>query len=205
MNPCTPNNVEVVETFSTVPKILDTGLNSPGETEDLKSQTPVEDFDLEDENHIIVSYCPPSGNEDMINPALDESVASSQVVYIDIQSMYQPQANSEDEPENNLFDGAGYKPQMQLVINTVNTDNATPAEDPFSAGYRPQGNPNSWVAESADSPTSVGSNNENASFGSPCSISSRHFLIPPVDDKDPLKPTHVGWTISSLFQNKQED
>ncbi|KAM4808353.1 leukemia inhibitory factor receptor [Rhinophrynus dorsalis] len=205
MNPCTPNNVEVVETFSTVPKILDTGLNSPV-PEDPSSQFP--DDDTEDENHVVVSYCPSSANEDTSNVALDESTASSQVVYIDIQSMYQPQSNSEEEPESKILDSAGgYKPQMQLQINSVKTDSLTPAEDNFdaSAGYRPQENPNTWAVDSADSPTSLGSNSENASFGSPCSITSRHFLIPPVDDKDSLKPTHVGWSLSSIFQNKQEE
>ncbi|OCU02587.1 leukemia inhibitory factor receptor [Xenopus laevis] len=204
MNPCTPNNVEVVETFSTVPKILDTELHSPV-TEDPNGQTPEEDFDTEDENHVVVSYCPPSSNEETGNPALDESAASSQVVYIDIQSMYQPQANSEEEPDGNFMDSAGYKPQMQLAINTVNMEQQPHVEEAFAAGYRPQENPSTWAVASADSPTSLGSNSENASFGSPCSITSRHFLIPPVDDKDNLKPTHVGWSLSSLFQNKQED
>ncbi|KAE8636455.1 hypothetical protein XENTR_v10003002 [Xenopus tropicalis] len=204
MNPCTPNNVEVVETFSTVPKILDTELHSPV-TEDPNGQTPEEDFDTEDENHVVVSYCPPSTNEDTGNLASDESASSSQVVYIDIQSMYQPQANSEEEPDGNCIDSAGYKPQMQLAINTVNMEQQPLAEEGFAAGYRPQENPSTWAVGSADSPTSLGSNSENASFGSPCSITSRHFLIPPVDDKDNLKPTHVGWSLSSLFQNKQEE
>ncbi|OCT98777.1 leukemia inhibitory factor receptor [Xenopus laevis] len=202
MNPCTPNNVEVVETFfSTVPKILDTELHSPV-TEDPNYETPEED--TEDENHVVVSYCPPSANEDTGNPALDESAASSQVLYIDIQSMNQPQANSEEELGGNFKDSAGYKPQMQLAINTVNMELQPPTEEDFAAGYRPQENPSTSVVGSTDSPTSLGSNSENASFGSPCSITSRHFLIPPVDDIDNLKPTPVGWSLS-LFQNKQED
>ncbi|KAM4707178.1 leukemia inhibitory factor receptor [Discoglossus pictus] len=198
MNHCTPNNVEVVETLSTVPKILDTELHSPA-TED--------GLDTEDENHVVVSYCPPSANEDTSNQALDGSAVSSQVTYVDIQSMYQPQANSEEEPENDFLDRAGYKPQMQLPITTVNMENHTPAEEDLAtaAGYRPQENPNAWAADSPGSSPSVESNSENASFGSPCSITSRHFLIPPVDDKDSLKPTHIGWSLTSLFQNKQDE
>ncbi|XP_063310060.1 leukemia inhibitory factor receptor [Pelobates fuscus] len=200
MNPCTPNNVEVVQT---IPKVLDTELNSPI-TDDL-IKLPEDGLETTD-NHVVVSYCPPATNEDTSHAELDHSGVSSQVVYIDVQSMYQPQGNSEEELENDL-DTAGYKPQMHLAINTVNMDSCVSSEDTLAeaSGYRPQGNPQTWAAESPGSPSSLESNIDNASFGSPCSVNSRHFLIPPVDDKDSLKPTHVGWSISSLFQNKQDD
>ncbi|KAM8962144.1 leukemia inhibitory factor receptor [Pelodytes ibericus] len=200
MNPCTPNNVEIVQTF---PKVLDTELNSPITGDLIK--LPEDGLDT-DENHTVVSYCPPANNEDTSNAELDQSGLSSQVVYIDIQSMYQPQANSEEEPENDL-DSAGYKPQMHLAVNTVIVDTHASTEEATAeaSGYRPQENPESWAVDSPGSPTSLESNNDNASFGSPCSVNSRHFLIPPVDDKDSLKPAHVGWSISSLFQNKQGD
>uniref|UniRef100_A0A8C5LL27 LIF receptor subunit alpha n=1 Tax=Leptobrachium leishanense TaxID=445787 RepID=A0A8C5LL27_9ANUR len=197
MNPCTPNNVEVVQT---VPKVLDTEINSPS-TEDL-IKLPEDGLDT-DENHVVISYCPPAVSEDAV---LDQSGVSSQVVYIDVQSMYQPQGNAEEQPDDDL-DGAGYKPQMHLAINAVK-DSQAPAEDNIAeevSGYRPQENPETWAGESPGSPSSLESNMDNASFGSPCSVNSRHFLIPPVDDKDSLKPTHVGWSISSLFQNKQDD
>ncbi|KAM5193915.1 leukemia inhibitory factor receptor [Mantella aurantiaca] len=202
MNPCTPNNVEVVESFYTVPKILDTELNSPLSE---SGQLPEDGSEAPDDDHIVVSYCQPTSHGDTSNPVLDESATPSQVVYIDIQSMYQPQANSEEERESDFLDSSGYKPQMQLPVSSVTMDSQAPAEDTLveSAGYRPQGHPNNWAMDSPGSPTSVGS--ENASFGSPCSVNSRHFLIPPVDNKDSLKPTHIGWSISSLFQNKQED
>ncbi|KAM4053372.1 leukemia inhibitory factor receptor isoform 1-T1 [Anomaloglossus baeobatrachus] len=198
MNRCTPSSVEVVEPF---PKILDTELNSPlsdsGQTPDDCSGTP-------DDNHSGVIYSQPTIHGDTSNPILDGS-ASPSVVYIDVQSMYQPQAGSEEELDVDVADGAGYKPQMQLPITTVNVDHQMPTEDDMaeSSGYRPQGHPNTWAGDSPGSPTSMGS--ENASFGSPCSVNSRHFLIPPVDNKDSLKPAHAGWSISSLFQNKQEE
>lgn len=203
MNTCTPNNVEVVESFYTVPKILDTELNSPmsesGQLSADGSAVP------DDDDHIVVSYCQPTSHGDTSNSVLDESATPSQVVYIDVQSMYQPQANSEDDVETDILDSSGYKPQMQLPISSLTMDIEVPAEDTFveSSGYRPQGHPNTWAVDSPGSPTSVGS--ENASFGSPSSVNSRHFLIPPVDNKDSLKPTHIGWSISSLFQNKQDD
>lgn len=202
MNPCTPNSVEVVESFYTVPKILDTELNSPMSE---SGQLPEDGSEAPDDDHIVVSYCQPTVHGDTSNPVLDESATPSQVVYIDVQSMYQPQANSEEDLESDFLDSSGYKPQMQLPISSVTMDNQSPAEDTLveSAGYRPQGHPNNWAADSPGSPTSLGS--ENASFGSPCSVNSRHFLIPPVDNTDSLKPTHIGWSISSLFQNKQDD
>ncbi|XP_069819192.1 leukemia inhibitory factor receptor [Dendropsophus ebraccatus] len=198
MNRCTPSSVEVVEPF---PKILDTELNSP-----LSDCGPFPEDGAEtlEDNHASIIYTQPASHEDTSNPVLDGS-ASPSVVYIDVQSMYQPQGNSEDEPDGDFADGAGYKPQMQLPISSVNMDNQESMEDDMvaSSGYRPQGHPNTWATDSPGSPTSMGS--ENASFGSPCSVNSRHFLIPPVDNKDSLKPTHIGWSISSLFQNKQED
>ncbi|XP_018420101.1 PREDICTED: leukemia inhibitory factor receptor [Nanorana parkeri] len=202
MNPCTPNSVEVVESFYTVPKILDTELNSPMSE---SGQLPEDGSEAPDDDHIVVSYCQPTSHGDISNPVLDESATPSQVVYIDVQSMYQPQVNSEEEPESDFLDSSGYKPQMQLPISSVTMDSHEPAEDTLveCAGYRPQGHPNTWAVDSPGSPTSIGS--ENASFGSPCSVNSRHFLIPPVDNKDSLKPTHIGWSISSLFQNKQDD
>ncbi|KAM9331015.1 leukemia inhibitory factor receptor [Gastrophryne carolinensis] len=202
MNPCTPNSVEVVESFYTVPKILDTELNSPV-SED--GQLPEDGSEAPSDNHVVVSYCQPTAHEDTSNPMVDGSATPSQVVYIDVQSMYQPQANSEEEAESDCLDGGGYKPQMQLPINSVTMDNQAPAGDALAEfiGYRPQGHANGWAADSPGSPTSMGS--ENASFGSPCSTNSRHFLIPPVDNKEPLKPSHAGWSISSLFQNKQEE
>ncbi|XP_053304087.1 leukemia inhibitory factor receptor [Spea bombifrons] len=195
MNPCTPNNVEVLQT---VPKVLDTELNSPSTVDLIKLP---EDGLETDESHTVISYCPSATNEDTSGVLVDGSGTSSQVVYIDVQSMYQPQANPEDDVENGL-DNGGYKPQMQLTINTVKMDSHEPAADllPEAAGYRPQENLASWPADSPGSPTSM----ENASFGSPCSVNSRHFLIPPVDDKDSLKLTHAGWSITSLFHNKQE-
>ncbi|XP_072272716.1 leukemia inhibitory factor receptor-like [Pyxicephalus adspersus] len=202
MNPCTPNSVEVVESFYTVPKILDTELSSPMSE---SGQLPEDGSEVPNDDHIVVSYCQPTSHGDTSSSVLDESATPSQVVYIDVQSMYQPQANSEDDLESDFLDNGGYKPQMQLPINSVTMDNQVPAEDLLveSAGYRPQGPPTTWAVDSPGSPTSMGS--ENASFGSPCSVNSRHFLIPPVDNKDSLKPTHIGWSISSLFQNKQDD
>ncbi|KAG8543225.1 hypothetical protein GDO81_025180 [Engystomops pustulosus] len=194
MNRCTPSSVEVVEPF---PKILDTELNSP-----LSDSGQIPEDGSEEDNPAGIIYTQPATHDDTSNPVLDGS-ASPSVVYIDVQSMYQPQANSEEEPDIDF--AGGYKPQMQLPINSVNMDNQASTEDEVAAssGYRPQENPNTWAGDSPGSPTSMGS--ENASFGSPCSVNSRHFLIPPVDTKDSLKPTHVGWSISSLFQTKQEE
>ncbi|XP_069483256.1 leukemia inhibitory factor receptor [Ambystoma mexicanum] len=208
MNPCTPNNVEVVETLSTVPKIVDTELISPiGGSEELGDHLIDEDSDTETENHIVVSYCPPIIEEEISNPALGDCAEASQIIYLDIQSMYQPQTKANEEADIDLEDMAGYKPQMQLPITTVNLGGQLPAEDVSdqTAGYKPQANVNNWNADSPSSPTSAASYGENASFGSPCSINSRHFLIPPEDEKDLLKPTHAGWSFSSLFQNKTDE
>ncbi|XP_056402166.1 leukemia inhibitory factor receptor isoform X2 [Hyla sarda] len=196
MNRCTPSSVEVVEPF---PKILDTELNSPMSN---GGPFPEDGSETLEDNHAGIIYTQPASSEDTSNSALEGS-ASPSVVYIDVQSMYQPQANSEDEPDVEFAEGAGYKPQMQLPINTVNVDHQVDENQvAASSGYRPQGHPNTWALDSPGSPTSMES--ENASFGSPCSVNSRHFLIPPVDDKDSLKPAHAGWSISSLFQNKQD-
>lgn len=176
-------------------------MNSPM-TED--GQLP-EDGSEGQNDHTVISYCQPTVHEDSSNPVVEGSATPSQVVYIDVQSMYQPQANSEEEPETDIVDGGGYKPQMQLPIKSGSLDNQTSSEDALAefVGYRPQGQANGWAADSPESPSSLES--ENASFGSPCSTNSRHFLIPAVDTKEPLKPTHAGWSISSLFQNKQDD
>ncbi|XP_030048912.1 leukemia inhibitory factor receptor isoform X3 [Microcaecilia unicolor] len=208
MNPCTPNSVEVVENLSTVPKVMDTDLMSPiGESEDLGTHVPEYNSDMESENHVVISYCPPIMDEEVSNPTTDEAVGSSKVVYLNIQSIYQPQAKSEEETENEFVDKAGYKPQMQLSINTVKADNHITTEDELEqcAGYRPQANVNTWNVESPCSASSTDTNSENASFGSPCSINSRHFLIPPEEDQDTLKPTHVGWSFTSLFHSKSDD
>ncbi|PKU28297.1 hypothetical protein llap_21399 [Limosa lapponica baueri] len=99
MNPCTPKSVEVVETQSAAPKIEDTERMSLAVPEDVS--------DSETENHVVVSYCPPVFEEEISNPPMDEPVGSSQVVYIDIQSMYQPQIKPEEEPEIDLVTTAG--------------------------------------------------------------------------------------------------
>lgn len=116
MNPCTPNNVEVLETRSIVPKIEDTEIISPV-AEHLEDSS-----DAEPENHVVVSYCPPVIEEEIANPGLDEGGGTSQVIYIDIQSMYQPQAKPEEEQENDAVGGAGYKPQMHLPVTSTVED-----------------------------------------------------------------------------------
>ncbi|XP_058164039.1 leukemia inhibitory factor receptor isoform X2 [Dasypus novemcinctus] len=198
MNPCTPNSVEVLETQSAVPKIEDTEIISP------VAECPEESSDAEPENHVVVSYCPPIIEEEITNPVVDEAGGTSQVIYIDIQSMYQPQAKPEDDQENDSVGGAGYKPQMHLSIPPTVED--ITAEDDFdkTAGYRPQANVNTWNLVSPDSPRSTDSNSEIVSFGSPCSINSRQFLIPPKDEDSP-KSTGGGWSFTNLFQNKPND
>uniref|UniRef100_A0A8D0L5J1 Leukemia inhibitory factor receptor n=1 Tax=Sphenodon punctatus TaxID=8508 RepID=A0A8D0L5J1_SPHPU len=203
MNPCTPNSVEVLETQLSFPKIEDTEIMSPAADE-----LPEDGSDIETENHVVVSYCPPIIEEEEIsNPPLDEPVGSSQVVYIDIQSMYQPQVKPEEEPEVDCVSSAGYKPQMQLPVSALKIENqSTAAEDlDKTAGYRPQANTQAWNLDSPDSPGSITSNNENGSFGSPCSINSRQFLIPPKDDEDSPKPNNIGWSFTNFFQNKPND
>ncbi|XP_065406094.1 leukemia inhibitory factor receptor isoform X2 [Chrysemys picta bellii] len=203
MNPCTPNCVEVVETQSTVLKIEDTEIISPV----ADSELPEDGSDPETGSHVVVSYCPPIIEEEISSPPIDEPVGSSQVIYIDIQSMYQPQVNPEEEPEINFVTTAGYKPQMQLPINAMKMESHSPTEEDLdkTVGYRPQANTNVWKLDSPDSPISIQSNNENGSFGSPCSINSRQFLIPPKDYED--SPTHnnTGWSFTNFFQNKPND
>ncbi|KAK2497420.1 hypothetical protein MC885_008773 [Smutsia gigantea] len=180
MNPCTPNNVEVLETRSTVPKIEDTEIISP------VAERPEDSSDAEPENHVVVSYCPPVIEEEIPNLGVDEAGGASQVIYIDIQSMYQPQAKPEEEQEIDPIEGAGYKPQMHLPITSTVED--LPADDDDldkTAGYRPQANVNTWNLVTPDSPRSTDSNSEIVSFGSPCSINSRQFLIPPKDEDSP--------------------
>uniref|UniRef100_A0A8C5TN57 Leukemia inhibitory factor receptor n=1 Tax=Malurus cyaneus samueli TaxID=2593467 RepID=A0A8C5TN57_9PASS len=203
MNPCTPNSVEVVETQSTAPKIEDTEMMSPA----AETTVPEDGSDSEMENHVVVSYCPPIIEEEISNPPMDEPGGSSQVVYIDIQSMYQPQIKQEEEPEIDLVTTAGYKPQMQLSISALKVEGHSPVEEELdkTAGYRPQANTNAWNMGTPDSPGSVESNNENASFGSPCSINSRQFLLPPKDDEDSPKPINTGWSFTHFFQNKPND
>lgn len=203
MNPCTPNSVEVVEARSAAPKIEDTEMMSPA----ADTTVPEDGSDSETENHVVVSYCPPIIEEEISNPPMDEPVGSSQVVYIDIQSMYQPQIKPEEEPEIDLVTTAGYKPQMQLPISALKIESHSPAEKELdkTAGYRPQANINAWNMDTPDSPGSAESNNENASFGSPCSINSRQFLLPPKDDEDSPKPSNIGWSFTHFFQNKPND
>ncbi|KAM9591458.1 LOW QUALITY PROTEIN: leukemia inhibitory factor receptor-like [Morphnus guianensis] len=203
MTPCIPNSVEVVETRSVAPKIEDTEIMSPA-----ADTTVLEDgSDSEIENHVVVSYCPPIIEEEISNPPMDELLGSSQVVYIDIQSMYQPQIKPEEEPEIDLVTTAGYKPQMQLPISALKRESCSPAEEELdkTAGYRPQANTNAWNVDTPDSPGSVESKNENASFGSPCSINSRQFLLPPKNHEDSPKPSNIGWAFTHFFQNKPND
>lgn len=198
MNPCTPNNVEVLETRSAVPKIEDTEIISP------VAERLEESSDAEPENHVVVSYCPPVIEEEIGNPGVDEAGGASQVVYIDVQSMYQPQAKPEEEPESDPVVGAGYKPQMHLPITSTVEDLAADDDLDKIAAYRPQANVNTWNLVSPDSPRSTDSNSEIVSFGSPCSINSRQFLIPPKDEDSP-KSSGGGWSFTNFFQNKPND
>ncbi|XP_035147537.2 leukemia inhibitory factor receptor isoform X1 [Callithrix jacchus] len=198
MNPCTPNNVEVLETRSAFPKIEDTEIISP------VAERPEDRSDAEPENHVVVSYCPPIIEEEIPNPAADEAGGAAQVIYIDVQSMYQPQAKPEEEQENNPVGGAGYKPQMHLPINSTVEDIAAEEDLDKTVGYRPQANVNTWNLVSPDSPRSIDSNSEIVSFGSPCSINSRQFLIPPKDEDSP-KSNGGGWSFTNFFQNKSND
>ncbi|KAM5264905.1 leukemia inhibitory factor receptor [Ctenodactylus gundi] len=198
MNPCTPNNIEVLETRSTLPKIEDTEIISP------VAERPEDNSDAEPENHVIVSYCPPIIEEEISNAVGDEAGGTSQVIYIDVQSMSQPQAKSEEDQENDLIVGAGYKPQMRLPISCAVEETAAEDDVDKTAGYRPQANVNTWKLVSPDSPGSTDSNSEIVSFGSPCSINSRQFLIPPKDEDSP-KSNGGGWSFSNFFQNKPND
>ncbi|KAL4683348.1 hypothetical protein H8959_021042 [Pygathrix nigripes] len=198
MNPCTPNNVEVLETRSAFPKIEDTEIISP------IAERPEDRSDAEPENHVVVSYCPPIIEEEIPNPAADEAGGTAQVIYIDVQSMYQPQAKPEEEQENDPVGGAGYKPQMHLLINSTMEDIAAEEDLEKTVGYRPQANVNTWNLVSPDSPRSIDSNSEIVSFGSPCSINSRQFLIPPKDEDSP-ESNGGGWSFTNFFQNKPND
>ncbi|XP_009206575.2 leukemia inhibitory factor receptor isoform X2 [Papio anubis] len=198
MNPCTPNNVEVLETRSAFPKIEDTEIISP------VAERPEDRSDAEPENHVVVSYCPPIIEEEIPNPAADEAGGTAQVIYIDVQSMYQPQAKPEEEQENDPVGGAGYKPQMHLPVNSTVEDIAAEEDLEKTVGYRPQANVNTWNLVSPDSPRSIDSNSEIVSFGSPCSINSRQFLIPPKDEDSP-KSNGGGWSFTNFFQNKPND
>lgn len=198
MNPCTPNHVEVLESRSIPPKIEDTEITSP------VSERPGESSETDPENQAAVSYCPPIIEEEITNPAADEAGGASQVVYIDVQSMYQPQAKAEDEQDADPVMVAGYKPQMRLPINPAAEDTTAEDEADKTAGYRPQANVNTWNLVSPDSPRSTDSNSEVVSFGSPCSINSRQFLIPPKDEDSP-KSNGGGWSFTNFFQNKPND
>ncbi|XP_008114296.2 leukemia inhibitory factor receptor isoform X1 [Anolis carolinensis] len=198
MNPCTPNNIEVVETQSSCLKIEEAVIKSP-----VTEELPEDGFDSESESHIVVSYCPSIIEEELSNPPTDGSVGSSQVVYIDIQTMYPSSDKMKEDLEIDCVASAGYKPQMQLPKNTEETSSAE--EDlEKAAGYRPQVNAPSWNTDCPDSPVSVESNNENVSFGSPCSINSRQFLIPPKDEDSP-EVINTGWSFSNFFHNKPND
>ncbi|XP_042546453.1 leukemia inhibitory factor receptor isoform X1 [Dipodomys spectabilis] len=197
MNPCTPNNVEVLETRA-APKIEDTEIISP------VAERPEEGCNTEPENHVVVSYCPPIIEEEIPNPVVDEAGGTSQVIYIDVQSMYQPQAKPEEEQDIDPVVGPGYKPQMRLPINSTLEETAAEDDIDKTAGYRPQANVNTWNLVSPDSPRSTDSNSEVVSFGSPCSINSRQFLIPPKDEDSP-KSNGAGWSFTNFFQNKPND
>lgn len=168
------------------------------------AEHPAESSEADPENHVVVSYCPPIIEEEIANPTADEAGGTSQVVYIDVQSMYQPQAKPEEEQDSDPAVAAGYKPQMRLPINSAVEDTAVEDEADKAAGYRPQANVNTWNLVSPDSPRSTDSNSEIVSFGSPCSINSRQFLIPPKDDDSP-KSNGGGWSFTNFFQNKPND
>ncbi|KAJ7335040.1 hypothetical protein JRQ81_012981 [Phrynocephalus forsythii] len=203
MNPCTPNSIEVVQTQHPCLKIEDTAMTSP-----VAEELPEDGFDSESESHIVVSYCPSVIEEEISNPPVDGSLGSSQVVYIDVQTMYPAQVNSGEDLEVDCVAAAGYKPQMQLPVNSLRKmEGASSIEEDLdkAAGYRPQGNGPSWNAGCPDSPVSMESNNENASFGSPCSINSRQFLIPSKEDEDSPKAINTGWSFTNFFHNKPND
>lgn len=119
--------------------------------------------DAEPENHVVVSYCPPVIEEELANPGA-ECGWGSQVIYIDIQSMYQPQAKPEGELDSDPVGGAGHKPQMHLPITSTVDDLDADDDLDKTAGYRPQANVNTWNLVSPDSPRSTDSNSEIVSF-----------------------------------------
>lgn len=198
MNPCTPNNVEVLETRTAVPKIEDTEIISP------VAEHPPDGSEAEPENHVAVSYCPPVIEEEIPNPGAEEAGSTSQVVYIDVQSMYQPQAKPEVEQDADPGPGGGYKPQMRLPVTSAGDEAAAEGDLEKTAGYRPQATVNAWTLVSPDSPRSTDSNSDAVSFGSPCSINSRQFLIPPKDEDSP-RSNGGGWSFTNFFQNKPND
>ncbi|XP_005872637.1 PREDICTED: leukemia inhibitory factor receptor [Myotis brandtii] len=198
MNPCTPNNVEVLETRTAVPKIEDTEIISP------VAERPPDGSEAEPESHLAVSYCPPVIEEEIPNPGAEEAGGTSQVVYIDVQSMYQPQAKPEAEQDADPGAGGGYKPQMHLPVTSAGDEATAEGDLEKTAGYRPQANVNAWTLVSPDSPRSTDSNSDAVSFGSPCSINSRQFLIPPKDEDSP-RSNGGGWSFTNFFQNKPND
>ncbi|XP_032068964.1 leukemia inhibitory factor receptor [Thamnophis elegans] len=200
MNPCTPNNIEVVETQSQGLKIEDTAITSS-----VEEDPPEDGLESESGSHIVVSYCPPIIEEVISNPPEDESAVSSQVVYIDVQSMYSAPVKPNEELEADCVVSAGYKPQMQLAVNSfrqLEETSATEEDSDKGAGYRPQANAPSWNTGGPDSPDST----DNVSFGSPCSINSRQFLIPPKDEDDESpKAINSGWSFANLFHTKSNE
>lgn len=197
MNPCTPNTVEVLEAPSAVSKIEDTEIISP------VAERPEEAPDAEPQNHLAVSYCPPVVEEE-VPAAGGEEAGTSQVIYIDVQSMYQPQTKPEDEADGDAGGGAGYKPQMHLPVACPLGEAGADDDGDKAAGYRPQADVNAWHLVSPDSPRSTDSTSEVVSFGSPCSINSRQFLLPPRDEDSP-KSGSGGWSFTNFFQNKPND
>lgn len=181
-----------------VPKIEDTEIISP------VAERPDESPEAEPENQAAVSYCPPVLEEEVPQPGAEEGGGASQVIYIDVQSLYQPQAQPEEEPDADPAAGAGYKPQMHLPVTPAAEDAAAEDGADRSAGYRPQASVRAWRLASPDSPRSTDSNSEAVSFGSPCSINSRQFLIPPKDEDSP-KSSGGGWSFTNFFQNKPND
>ncbi|KAG8131157.1 putative Leukemia inhibitory factor receptor protein [Naja naja] len=200
MNPCTPNNIEVVETQSQGLKIEDTAITSP-----VMEEPPEDGLESESGSHVVVSYCPSIIEEVISNPPEDDSTVSSQVVYIDVQSMYSTPVKPNEELEADCVVSAGYKPQMQLAVNNfrqLEETSVTEEDSDKGAGYRPQVNASSWNTGCPDSPEST----ENVSFGSPCSINSRQFLIPPKDDDDDSpKAINSGWSFANLFHTKSNE
>ncbi|CAK6444137.1 unnamed protein product [Pipistrellus nathusii] len=198
MNPCTPNSVEVLETRTAVPKMEDTEIVSP-----VAERAP-DGSEAEPENPVAVSYCPPVIEEEIANPGAEEAAGTSQVVYIDVQSMYQPQAQPDAEPDAEPGAGGGYKPQMHLPVTPVGGAVAAAGDLDSAAGYRPQASVNAWTLVSPDSPRSTDSGSDAVSFGSPCSINSRQFLIPAKDEDSP--PSNGGgWSFTNFFQSKPND
>uniref|UniRef100_A0A1W7RG99 Leukemia inhibitory factor receptor n=1 Tax=Agkistrodon contortrix contortrix TaxID=8713 RepID=A0A1W7RG99_AGKCO len=200
MNPCTPNNIEVIQSQSQGLKIEDTAITSP-----VMEDPPEDGLESESGSHVVVSYCPPIIEEVISNPPEDESAASSQVVYIDVQSMYPAPVKPNEELEADCVVSAGYKPQMQLAVNNfrqLEETSTTEEDSDKGAGYRPQVNASSWNTGCPDSPEFT----ENVSFGSPCSINSRQFLIPPKDeDDDSPKAINSGWSFANLFHTKSNE